>query len=133
MARIVVESQENGPYLVIVDGKPLASLCRCGLSSRKPLCDRTHERSGFTAPGAPVMKAESPVTLAPVVKPELPASVASVMKAEPLVSVVAPPSELGRTTASPAERRNECKSCGHVNPEWIRTYCVRCAAKLKMD
>jgi len=63
MNRIVVQSQENGPYLVIVEGKPLASLCRCGLSGTKPLCDRTHERVGRTGPSAPVMKSEPSVSL----------------------------------------------------------------------
>lgn len=109
MTRIVVKCQENGPYLVFVDGKPLASLCRCGLSSSKPLCDGTHERTGFTAPGVPVMKSEHPVL------------------------AVTPPRELDRTTASPVETRGVCRTCGHVNPEWVRNYCVRCAAKLKMD
>lgn len=27
------------------------ALCRCGESSIKPLCDGTHKRIGFTAPG----------------------------------------------------------------------------------
>jgi CDGSH-type Zn-finger protein len=106
MPRIVVEREENGPYLVIVDGKLLASLCSCGLSGSKPLCDRTHETTRFTAPGSPIMKSEPPAGT---------------------------PRESGRTSASPVEARNVCKTCGHVNPEWIRNYCVRCAAKLKMD
>lgn len=63
MNRIVVQSQENGPYLVIVGGKPLVSLCRCGLSGTKPLCDRTHERVGRTDPSASVMKSEPSVSL----------------------------------------------------------------------
>ena len=107
MTRIVVKREENGPYLVIVDGKLLASLCGCGLSSSKPLCDRSHEIARFTGPSAPVMKSEAPV--------------------------VTPPRELDRTTASPVETRRVCRTCGHVNPEWIKNYCVRCAAKLEMD
>jgi hypothetical protein len=38
--------------------------------------------------------------------------------------------KLEKATARPVETRNVCKTCGHVNPEWIRNYCVRCAAKL---
>ena len=63
MDKIVVQAQENGPYLVIVEGKPLASLCRCGLSGTKPLCDRTHERVGRAVPSAPVVKSEPLVSL----------------------------------------------------------------------
>ena len=72
MGRIVVQSQENGPYLVIVEGKPLASLCRCGLSGTKPLCDRTHERVGRTDLSAPVMESEPSVSLGatPLERPE---------------------------------------------------------------
>lgn len=107
MTRIVVKREENGPYLVIVDGKLLASLCGCGLSSSKPLCDRAHERTRITAPSAPPMKFEPPEMLLP--------------------------KELDRTSASQAETGRVCRACGHVNPEWIRNYCVRCAAKLRMD
>ena len=54
----------DGPILVrgpirLVDaaGLPIEStrkvvaLCRCGGSSIKPLCDGSHKRMGFTAPG----------------------------------------------------------------------------------
>jgi CDGSH-type Zn-finger protein len=109
MTRIVVKRQENGPYLVIVDGKLLASLCSCGLSRSKPLCDRTHERTGFTSPTPPVVKSEPPVITG------------------------TSPMELDRRTTSSAETRKVCKRCGQVNPEWIRYCCVRCAAELKMD
>jgi CDGSH-type Zn-finger protein len=54
---------ENGPYLVegadvvAVDaqGAPLRvaarpfALCRCGASAKKPFCDGSHTRIGFTA------------------------------------------------------------------------------------
>jgi CDGSH-type Zn-finger protein len=104
MSRMVVKHEENGPYLVVVDGKLLASLCSCGLSSRKPLCDHTHEGTRFTAAGA--SKLEPPIVIS---------------------------RKLERTTPRSVETRNVCKTCGHVNPEWIRNYCVRCAARLKMD
>ena len=51
---------KNGPYLVtnarrVLDGlgietatTPLTALCRCGRSERKPFCDGTHARIGFT-------------------------------------------------------------------------------------
>jgi CDGSH-type Zn-finger protein len=104
MTRIVVKDQENGPHLVVVDGKLLASLCSCGLSSRKPLCDHTHEGTRFTVQGAS--------------RPEPPAVT---------------PRELDRTRASLVGMRRVCRTCGQVNPEWIRHYCVRCAARLKMD
>lgn len=110
MSRIVVQPQENGPYLVIVDGKPLASLCRCGLSGTKPLCDRNHEGAGCTASGAPVVKSEPSVSLG-----------------------VTPPEEPDKTNASSVETRGVCKTCGHLNPEWVRNYCVKCAARLRVD
>ena len=36
--------------LVITHRKTIA-ICRCGESSIRPLCDGTHKRIGFTAPG----------------------------------------------------------------------------------
>jgi CDGSH-type Zn-finger protein len=105
MTRVVVKRQEHGPYLVVVDGKPLASLCSCGLSSRKPLCDRTHERSRLTDLGASITRSE-------------PAGVTQ---------------ELGRVSPSTVKARRVCRTCGQVNPEWVRNYCVRCAARLNMD
>jgi len=155
MARIVVEPQEDGPYLVIVDGKPLASLCRCGLSSSKPLCDGSHERSGFTAPGPPVVRQDSPTNVAPVInreppiaeppfaearpaanvgpvtEPEVRVGTARVMEVEAPFGLATPAIELDRMTAVPVAGGNICKSCGHMNPEWVRSYCVRCAARLK--
>ncbi|MEM0128615.1 MAG: CDGSH iron-sulfur domain-containing protein [Thermoplasmata archaeon] len=52
MAHVEIESRENGPNIVLVDGKPVAALCRCGHSSKKPHCDGTHRTAGFQAPAA---------------------------------------------------------------------------------
>jgi hypothetical protein len=41
--------------------------------------------------------------------------------------------ELDRTIVGSAETRRVCRICGHVNPDWIRYCCVRCAAELKTD
>ncbi len=47
---IVIKGKENGPLLVMKDGKVLFALCRCGLSKKKPYCDGSHKGSGFEAP-----------------------------------------------------------------------------------
>jgi CDGSH-type Zn-finger protein len=52
MPKVEIQSVENGPNLVLVDGKPQVALCRCGQSSSKPLCDGTHHEVGFEAPAA---------------------------------------------------------------------------------
>ena len=64
MNEVTIKVRENGPYLVtgpvtLTDsdgnvyeqpaGKGLA-LCRCGRSSTKPFCDKTHREIGFEAP-----------------------------------------------------------------------------------
>ena len=71
MADVRITVKPNGPYrvtgnvdLVDMAGNPFPknengfSLCRCGHSSTKPLCDRSHERVGFaadaTAPLSPI-------------------------------------------------------------------------------
>jgi len=46
---IVIEANENGPYLVKVDGEVRTALCRCGNSKSKPYCDGTHAKVGFKA------------------------------------------------------------------------------------
>ena len=61
MAEVTIEATPNGPYLVTgpvelrdTDGKILPTkgkvwLCRCGASTKKPLCDGTHSKIGLQA------------------------------------------------------------------------------------
>ena len=64
---VTIKVRLNGPYLVdvsqgdvllvdhegtpipIPSGKPNVALCRCGASTTKPFCDRSHSRVGFVA------------------------------------------------------------------------------------
>ena len=58
----VIESKENGPYLVkklqslrnskgadILPDKEVFALCRCGKSNNKPFCDGTHNKINFSS------------------------------------------------------------------------------------
>jgi len=49
MAKVEIVASENGPNLVMVDGKVSMALCRCGHSTHKPMCDGTHRTAGFRA------------------------------------------------------------------------------------
>ena len=61
MADVKITVRRNGPYLVAgpielvdADGNTYTvtdkmALCRCGASSTKPFCDRTHSKIGFQA------------------------------------------------------------------------------------
>jgi CDGSH-type Zn-finger protein len=49
MAKITIDATENGPYVIKVDGKTIAALCRCGASGDKPNCDGSHSKIGFKA------------------------------------------------------------------------------------
>lgn len=58
--RPTIECKPDGPYLVRnledlrdasgnrLDAKPDMALCRCGGSARKPFCDGTHRKNGFS-------------------------------------------------------------------------------------
>jgi len=62
MADVTIRPSKNGPLIVegpvdlfdtdgnqITLDKPRIALCRCGASSKKPLCDGTHSQIGFQA------------------------------------------------------------------------------------
>ncbi len=63
MPDLEIRASKNGPYrlpggrMILVDAqgnervieRPRPSLCRCGQSKDKPLCDGTHRSCGFTA------------------------------------------------------------------------------------
>jgi CDGSH-type Zn-finger protein/uncharacterized Fe-S cluster protein YjdI len=56
----LIHVQENGPYAVLADmdlgGRNVgyrATVCRCGQSKNKPLCDGSHTAAQFKATGAP--------------------------------------------------------------------------------
>ena len=54
MVKVEIESTENGPNLVKVDGKVKTALCRCGHSNNKPYCDGSHRKVGFKAKSAKI-------------------------------------------------------------------------------
>jgi CDGSH-type Zn-finger protein len=65
---VKITVRPNGPFRVegpisLVDvngqewdltGKPAISLCRCGMSSKRPFCDGTHGREGWKCDASPI-------------------------------------------------------------------------------
>jgi CDGSH-type Zn-finger protein len=65
---VKITVRPNGPFRVegpisLVDvngnewdltGKPAISLCRCGMSSKRPFCDGTHGREGWKCEATPI-------------------------------------------------------------------------------
>lgn len=63
MSEVIINTRENGPFLVsgpakLVDhqgnefnleGKQTYALCRCGQSKNRPFCDGSHKSCGFIA------------------------------------------------------------------------------------
>ncbi len=105
----------------------------CGYKNRRGAVFCSRCGSSLAAPAVPVMKPERGASAAPTMSVESYAGVSPVVRPEPPVSAVTPPREYAATTVSPLESRNVCRNCGHVNPDWIMLYCVRCAARLQMD
>ena len=72
---VKITVRPNGPFrvegpfsLVDVEGKEwdiagraIVSLCRCGLSSKRPFCDGTHGKEGWKCDASPIPK--EPVAL----------------------------------------------------------------------
>ena len=73
MPEVEIKVRENGPYrvrgpirLIDADGNEFdlaehgetIALCRCGGSTTKPFCDKTHSRIGFEAAERAVTDAE---------------------------------------------------------------------------
>ena len=65
---VKITVRPNGPYRIegpisLVDvngqewdltGKPAISLCRCGLSTKRPFCDGTHGKEGWKCDASPI-------------------------------------------------------------------------------
>jgi CDGSH-type Zn-finger protein len=49
MTNVEIKCTENGPNLIVVDGKVFAAMCRCGAANTKPYCYGTHTNIGFKA------------------------------------------------------------------------------------
>jgi hypothetical protein len=101
-----------------------ATFCSsCGSSLAAPITDTVaaKQKHAFRT---------EPVRAVPIRKQEPSTSVGPVRKPEPPVSEVTTTREWDAANVKPAGGQRACRTCGHVNPEWIRIYCVRCAAKL---
>jgi CDGSH-type Zn-finger protein len=49
VSEVVIKSTENGPNLVIVDGKVVQAVCKYGGCALVPLREGTQKKNGFTA------------------------------------------------------------------------------------
>ncbi|MER5176111.1 MAG: CDGSH iron-sulfur domain-containing protein [Candidatus Nitrosocosmicus sp.] len=58
MTKIMIKCTENGPNLIIVNGKVFAALCRCGASNTKPYWDGIHAKIGFKAKAKEIVVSE---------------------------------------------------------------------------
>ena len=58
MVRVEIKCNENGPELVVADGKVFAAMCRCGASNSKPYCDGSHSKIGFKAEAKDIVVVE---------------------------------------------------------------------------
>ncbi len=58
MPTVKILANENGPNLVMVDGKVSTALCRCGHSKNKPFCDGSHRSAEFRAAKAEITVVE---------------------------------------------------------------------------
>ncbi len=58
MTKVEIKCTENGPDLVVVDGKVFTAMCRCSGSNNKPYCDGTHAKIGFKAEAKEIVISE---------------------------------------------------------------------------
>ena len=49
MSNVEIKAVENGPNVILVDGKVVTAMCRCGASKNTPYCDGTHTKVHFNA------------------------------------------------------------------------------------
>jgi CDGSH-type Zn-finger protein len=49
MSKVEIKSVENGPNVVLLDGRVFTAMCRCGATNNQPYCDGTHAKTHFSA------------------------------------------------------------------------------------
>jgi len=105
----------------------------CGSKNRDDAVFCSRCGNSLAALSKSVATPEAPVSVPPVMRAEPPAPAAPVMRLEPPAGVATPLREWARPMVTPAGPPNVCRTCGHVNPDWVTIYCVRCAARLQRD